>query len=275
MTTNFQSGFLGGGYLTKGARVILFGTIGLYVVQYIADILTEGGFTSLFGLSAAGVKKGYIWQFFTYMFLHGGLFHLFINMLGFFFFGPEMERTLGTRQFYFLYFLSGLLGGIGWYIISGLQVQWGVCIGASGAVFGILGAFAALYPNRPITLLLFFVLPVTLKAWVIVGALMLIQLMAVIAQDPGASIAYAAHLAGGIGGIMYMMTIYKEKLGIYRYMHRKRSSSKLRVMTKPDPSSSSLTHEEIDRILEKIAQEGMSSLTKKERELLDRASKKL
>ncbi|MFH1107128.1 MAG: rhomboid family intramembrane serine protease [Candidatus Micrarchaeota archaeon] len=83
------------------------------------------------------------WQFVTSMFMHAGLFHLFFNMFALLIFGPLLEQRIGGRQFLILYFLAGLAGGV-LYILTGGTVP---ALGASGAIFGILGAMAALEPN--------------------------------------------------------------------------------------------------------------------------------
>src|ERR1035437_5696798 len=105
--------------LTPAVRFLLFGTTAAYLVQAIADRVTGGGFTALFSLSLGGLLRMDLWQPVTYLFLHGGLWHLILNMLGLFFFGPETERAIGTRRFLALYFACGILAGLGWIFISG------------------------------------------------------------------------------------------------------------------------------------------------------------
>jgi membrane associated rhomboid family serine protease len=85
-------------------------------------------------------------QLFTYMFVHVNFSHLFMNMLSLFFIGPTVERTLGSYRFFILYYLSGILGGLGWAALA--NPMGPPCVGASGAVMGVLGAFGALYPLR-------------------------------------------------------------------------------------------------------------------------------
>ena len=141
-------------------RVLLMANVGVFVLQIFADRFFP--FTHWFGLVPAEVARGAVWQLFTYMFLHGGMFHLLFNMLALFMFGGEVEAELGTKRFGALYFVSGVGAGICSVILG-----WGVgtaVIGASGSVFGILIAYAVLFPYRPITLLIFFVLPLTLQA---------------------------------------------------------------------------------------------------------------
>lgn len=243
-----------------------------------------------FGLSAYGMRRFMIWQLATYMFLHSKaqLWHIILNMLALFFFGPETERAIGTKRFTILYFISGILGGLGWLIISG--TSGGVCIGASGAVFGILGAFAAMFPKRPVTLLVFFILPVTMQARTLVFGLGLIQLLSLIVQPHG--IAYAAHLAGGVAGYLYALTLVRTgfgsgKLNIGKWINDikwewQRKKFKVvnnknrpwtRTHTGPKPSGNA-SPEEVDRILEKISKWGIHTLTREEHEILDKASRR-
>ena len=194
------------------------------------------------------------WELISYQFLHQNLMHLLANMLGLFFLGPEVERTVGTNRFFILYFLSGILGGLGWSILA---PGWHNCVGASGAVFGVLGAYAALYPNRE--LYIWGVLPV--KAWLLVlifGAYELTHVM----DGPGGTVANAAHLGGGIAGYVYAIVIARPDL--MRNFRRN-----LKPKQRPPVSRA-----EIDRILDKAAKHGMHSLTPTERATLKRAGKK-
>ncbi|HOW97790.1 MAG TPA: rhomboid family intramembrane serine protease [Kiritimatiellia bacterium] len=242
-------------------RALLFGTVGLSLFQWVADDLTGGAFTRWFGLSWLSLRRGLVWTPVTYIFLHGGVFHLLMNMLVLFFLGPETERALGSRKFLLLYFISGLLGGLGWVWIEDSPLV--TCIGASGAVFGILGAFAALFPNQPITLLLFYVVPVTLRAWVLAVILGLVELMFLLSPGSG-SVANAAHLAGGLAGYFYALGLVRgERSGA-------RSWRKVAKLFTPPPADDA---RELDRLLDKIANHGLHSLTPREREWLDRASR--
>ena len=118
---------------------------------------------SLLPLSMAGLRNGMFWQPLTYIFLHGGFLHLLFNMFTLYFLGPETERTMGSKHFLAMYLLSGILGGLGWIWLS--PHPQALCVGASGYIFGVLAAFATLYPRRRLTMLIFFVFPVTLMAW--------------------------------------------------------------------------------------------------------------
>lgn len=236
--------------MTFGVQVLLIVNIAAYVIEHILH----------FPLSAFGALRGEwwnhlaVWQLVTYQFIHQGFGHLLSNMLGLYFLGPETERELGTNRFFALYLLSGVLGGLGWSLLS---PPYAHCVGASGAVFGILGAYAALYPNRE--LILIFLPFVPIKAWVFVLLLGAYEFMHTLG-GPGGHVANAAHLGGGIAGYIYAALIgHPDALN--------RLKAKLKPEEKPPVSRA-----EIDRILDKAARQGMHSLTSRERELLKRAS---
>ena len=246
-----------------GVRGLLIATVAFFLFQIVADGLTGGALTRLFALSWPGLKRLFVWQLVTYLFMHGGVGHLLLNMLSLFFIGPDTERALGTPRFLWLYFLSGIIGGVGWLLMS--FTPWAVCVGASGAVFGVLGAFAALFPNRPVTLLVFYVLPVTMKAWILAAVLVGIQLLFLVGSGAG-GIAYSAHVAGGIAGYLFTM-IVTGRLDVSRFRPKwfaRRSSGP----AAPD----SWREGEVDRILDKISAEGIGSLTAKERAFLEQVS---
>lgn len=176
---------------------------------------------------------------------------------------------MGTRHFLIMYFLSGVLGGLFYLMLPSRGVP---CVGASGAIFGIIGAFAALYPHRQITLLLFFVFPVTMKAWILAAAFALLQLLFFVSGG-GGNIAYSVHLAGIAAGYVYALVVFRPEM-IARLRARFRPRPKhLRMMHK-EPPVDSASPDDVDAILDKIAAKGISSLTKRERAILDEASKR-
>ena len=257
--------------MTRCVLILLIATLVAYVVQVFVDRVAYGQFTSLFGLSVVGVLQGRLWQFLTYMFLHGGVGHILLNMLSLFLIGPELERTMGRKHFAILYFTSGILGGLGWFAME--YGHMATCVGASGAVFGILGAFAALFPNRPMTLLVFFILPVTMRTWVMVAALLGIQLLLVI-SSVGGSIAYVAHIGGAVAGYIYARTVFRGDVNSDSVMDGLRRSLSTRAEARRQERTAA-DREEVDRILDKVASQGIHSLTPKERKTLDAASDRL
>ncbi|MCF7838468.1 MAG: rhomboid family intramembrane serine protease [Candidatus Marinimicrobia bacterium] len=257
-----RGGVLGPG-LTPVVRLLLYITVGVFLAQIIFDQLLRGQFTLVLALSRAGLRHGYYWQLLTYMFLHGGFFHLFLNMLALYFLGPPTERTLGSAHFLVLYLASGILGGLGWILLE----TFGLCVGASGAVFGLLAAFATLYPREPITLLLFFVLPITMEAWLLVVVASIVQVLFLI-TGAGGRIAYAVHVAGALVGFLYVL------LTVPRRFHlRPRRLPFARPKDAAPSEPRWLADDRVDQLLDKVAAEGIHSLTAFERSLLERAAR--
>lgn len=271
---NYEISF---GHVTPMVKKLLLATIGVFLVQWLMALspdTTLGGswVTRGFGLSLSGILHLQVWQLFTYMFLHGGWWHLFLNMLMLFMLGPETERALGSRQFLMVYLLSGVLGGVGWLIISAGATPTLPCVGASGAVFGIIGAFAALFPHRQVTLLLFFVIPITMKAWVMAVGLAAFEFFFMIEQPFGGGVANAAHLAGGLAGYVFVRSAFREGLRRSRPTTPGGRDLSKWVPKIFHPAEDSA---EIDRILDKIEREGIGSLSRSERATLQRRSREL
>jgi membrane associated rhomboid family serine protease len=151
---------------------------------------------------ALAVSHFYVWQFATYIFLHANLIHLLFNMFVLWMFGPEVEYVLGTKRFTRFYFICGIGAGL----CSALFYSpYAVIMGASGAIFGLMVAFGMLFPERVITLLLFFVLPVNMKAKHLVLIFAGIELLFVISNVRGDFVAHFAHLGGALCGYLYMI----------------------------------------------------------------------
>ena len=149
-----------------------------------------------FALSSRGLAKGMIWQFVTYQFVHAGLFHLLVNMVGLWFAGNILERIYGVRRFVIFYLLCGIAGGL---LQIALSPGPALVVGASGAVCGLIAAFSTLFPQMPVTALIFFVIPVRMRAmWlgIIVAGVSLFLLLTGWLGDIG----NAAHLGGAMAG---------------------------------------------------------------------------
>jgi len=255
-----------GGGITPGVKWILGLMIAGFIIQMVLERPTGGLFRFFFGLSIPGLRRGLIWQPLTYIFLHGGILHILVNGLALYFIGPETERALGTRRFVLLFLSSGVIGGLGWILISGA----GVCVGASGAIFGVLGAFAALYPHRPVTLLVFYVLPVTMKAWILVLMLAIFEL-ALLTSGRGGNVAYAAHLVGIVAGYGYARMLKGRFPGFHT--HGVTRAGWIQRLYERKRKNAAVSAAEIDRILDKLAQKGIQHLTARERKLLEEASR--
>ena len=194
----YEAAYNGGGGLPSaiGRRLtpVVKGILVACVVMYFLQAVFGRYVDDWFALQPGEFHRGYIWQLFTYMFLHGNLIHIFFNMLILVMIGPETERSMGSRHFAIMYVVSGVLGGLGWVLITQGDTP---CVGASGAIFGIIGAFAAIHTHDYITVLILFIFPVTMQAWVLAGLLGLFELFFVVRNVQG-TVAHGVHLAGGI-----------------------------------------------------------------------------
>lgn len=245
--------------MTPSVRFLLILNISIFLIERILRF----PFTGFFALPAIWWETLSFGRLFTYMFVHGSFNHLFVNMLGLFFIGSTVERTIGSYRFFILYYLSGILGGLGWSLLA---PAGSVCVGASGGVMGILGAFGALYPSA--RLLLWFFFPV--RAWVLVVVLILWELSETIHAPRIGGIANAAHLIGAIAGVFYALGLkYPDGLNSLKIWQTKQRR-KNRVMPGEQPVSSA----EINRILDKIGREGMGALSASERAALQQATRR-
>jgi membrane associated rhomboid family serine protease len=227
-------------------------------------------------LSSFGIKQLKIWQFVTYMFLHAGFAHIFFNMWGLYLFGSAIYPVLGMKRFLTLYFLSGVSGAVLW-----LALNWGSqtpIIGASGAVFGVMMGAAMLYPNMRIQLL---IPPIPMKMKTFVTIYAIIEIVSEFSSTRG-GIAHLAHLGGFISAYFYLKSIYPgqvwDMFGIFRWRGKSRSSASKSKLPKgwkiySNPSSQNeVSQEEVNRLLDKISDHGIQSLTEKELAALKRAS---
>ncbi|MGH7477801.1 MAG: rhomboid family intramembrane serine protease [Longimicrobiales bacterium] len=211
------------------------------------------------------------WTIFTYMFVHAGFGHLFFNMIGLYFFGPQLELQLGRRRFIRLYILSGLGGAV----LSFLFAPGAAVVGASGAVFGVFLGFARFWPDAPIYI--WFLFPVKAK-W-LVGFMAALSLFSGI-SGAGTAIAHFAHLGGFVAGWIYLRFIERADArrrlgGAAGPTTLERVSGQLAREEKRWRSiDTTRLHEvnraEVDRVLAKIAQGGVDSLTRDEREFMNR-----
>jgi len=250
-------------------------------------------FHSFLGLVPAKIWSNfYLWQLVTYMFLHGSFWHILMNMFILWMFGAELERTWGSREFARFYFMAGVGAGIfnvalaavmplivnallpsfpNWLALQHLgavlpQMQSVPIIGASGAIYGILVAYAMLFPDRYVYV--YFLFPVKVKY--LVAFMVAIEFFSTYQAD---GVAHFAHLGGALIGFLYLRYSWRWKLqrwsfgGFFRGL-RARASEKKNIERQP-------MMEEVDAILDKINQVGYDNLTKKEKKILEKASDRL
>ena len=185
-------------------------TLIIVVVNVIAYFLFAftplAYYSNYLALSVAGMYHHMFWQPVTYMFMHGGLSHLFFNMLALVFFGINTERALGSKEFLLFYFLCGILSGlisVGIYFFTGYYNL--LLIGASGAIYSVLLAYAVIFPRSRI--FIWGILPVPAPVLVIVYAV--IELGSQI-FSLGGIVAHLTHLAGFAMAWLY----FKIRMGV-------------------------------------------------------------
>ena len=206
------------------------------------------------------------WTVISYMFLHGSITHLLFNMLTLYFFGPQVEERLGSRNFIILYFVSGISGAL----FTFLNPSW--IIGASGAIFGVSLAFAIFWPRAQI--LIWGILPVEARVLVVVTTAITIWS----GLRGGGNIAHWAHLGGYVGAFLYLRWL---DFRSPHKMFKRRVETLKPASAAPDVERWSrisrdglhqLNLDELDRLRAKIAADGPRSLTPDERAFLDRLS---
>jgi len=150
------------------------------------------------------VVNGYVWQVFTYMFAHANLSHLFFNMLGLLFFGIHVEKQMGSSEFLLFYLLTGLLAGIFSFVAYASMGAWTIpLVGASGAIYAVLLAFATINPGASIYV--FGILPVRAPILVIAYTVIELGSQVLSAQD---GVAHLTHLAGFGFAYLYFLVRY-------------------------------------------------------------------
>src|SRR3972149_2603608 len=165
---------------------------------FLLQMLVSGSINFYLGLVPILVwRKFFLWQLFTYIFLHGGISHLLFNLLALWMFGGELENHWGSKKFLFYFFFCGIGAAICTVILT--PYQFIPIIGASGAIYGILLAFGWLFPNRLIYI--YFLFPIPAKYFVIIFGL--IELYSSRAGT-GGGIAHLTHLGGLVFGLIYM-----------------------------------------------------------------------
>lgn len=267
---------MGGGLLRFGpsasttVRTLLAANITVFIIQWLLGLSRStlgDAFIGFFGLVPAdAIPRLHLWQFATYMFLHGSFWHLFFNMFALWMFGSEIETLWGRRAFLTYYFVTGLGGGLTYTLTS-----WGSpapLVGASGAIFGLLLAYGLLFPDREI--LLYFLIPIKARYFVLLFGLL--ELLAAWLGS-GGNIGHFAHLGGMLFGYIWLKAGLQGRSGVPSWRQRQ-ARARFRVIRTDRPAPHTHGRERIDAILEKISREGLQSLTPEEQEILRGASRR-
>ena len=237
--------------------IILSGVM-LIAQQFVGDRLVP-----YLGLVPVQVLQHYwLWQPVTYMFLHGGLFHWLFNMFILWMFGAELERRWGTVAFLKFFFICGLGAAVSVLALS--PHSDAPTIGASGAVFGLIVAFAMLFPDA--VMYMYFLIP--MKAWQAAVLFAFIEFFAGMGGG-GSGIGRFAHLGGMVTGYVYLRFAGGASIQVHDWF-RSLKRAKPRVELHEVTDDLVLR---VDRILDKVLKEGVESLTPEEKRIMDRYAK--
>ena len=199
------------------------------------------------------------WTLLTYMFVHSGLTHILFNMLALYFFGPRVEERIGSNRFITLYTLSGITGAL----MSLIFAPFSPIVGASGAIFGVMLAFARFWPDAQIYIM--GILPLQARAAVILMAA--ISLWSGL-QGSRTGVADFAHLGGFVGGWLYLVWLERAQ-GARKFRSKATptvAKENLIQWRRVDPKAvHEVNRDEVNRILDKISAKGLNSLTPQER----------
>ena len=254
--------------MTPWVTRLLFANVAMFVLTDIVRIIPK---FPLELIPAFALLRP--WTLVSYMFLHADLWHLFFNMLGLFFFGPRLEARLGPRHFLGLYFVSGLMGAV-------LSIPFTPIVrivGASGALFGVLLAFARYWPKERIYI--WGIIPIEARTLVIVVTVLSLWFGF---SAGGSGIAHFAHLGGFLGGYLYIKwhersspaARFKAKASPFEQRKRAARSEIEGWQQIRREDLHPINRAELDRILDKISGNGVESLMPDERAFLDRFGKK-
>lgn len=277
--------------LTRNASNAVTWLISAIVAMFVLQFVFLRWFGSArleesLALTVDNIAQGKVWTLFTYSFLHstGNLLHVVGNLLGLYFLGRALQPLLGVRRFTWLYVAAVVTGGLLW-----LGTHWpagGAAIGASAGIAGLFVVFACFHPNQPITFLLFFVLPVTLKPKYVAVGLLAFELLGfgfyeiMGAVSPFGPIAYSAHLGGMLAGWVYFRYLHpapgrgalaKPDIELPNWLRKNTAKAAPPAAYQVDVTRREDLRAEIDRILDKINSDGFAALTADEKRLLDEA----
>jgi membrane associated rhomboid family serine protease len=238
-----------------------------------------------FALSKEGIEHGFVWQLVTYQFMHARLLHLLLNCWAIYVFGRELEQLLGARRFLALIFSSGIVGGVFQVLFQVLTAMvWperfhGPVVGASACAFGLVAAFAMIFPERELTMLIFFVIPVRMRAKTLLIFSGVLAVLGVVFSKSifGGNVAHAAHLGGMAMGWFYVKKILKNPalIGAVDETQFTQPKLKKKAVMPVEKSPGEFLESEVDPILDKISAHGIHSLTPRERAVLESARKKM
>lgn len=208
----------GPGPVSPAVKYLIIANVAMFLVSIVYPPVI-----GYLGLRPADVIQQYFaWQIVTYMFLHGGILHILLNMLALWMFGTDLERTWGTRFFVKYYFVTGVGAGLLVLLVAllpwsaGIRTFYALTIGASGAIYGLLLASALYFPDRPIYIYAIF--PIKTKYFVMIfGAIAFLSSI----TDAGGGVSHFAHLGGLAIGYVYLKGLRLRPVAEVKYRYLK------------------------------------------------------
>lgn len=257
----------GPGNFTPIVKNLIIINVVIFLFQSILTVFfkQDAFLITTFGVSQYFLKKLFLWQPFTYMFLHGDLMHILFNMLFLWMFGTDVERKMGSRQFTVFYLFCGISAGILTCVFNMFTGSYAPTIGASGAIFGVVLAFGLYFPDRMI--LVFLMFPV--RAIYFVMGLAVIEAYYLVFRMGGTNISYIAHFGGMAAAFFYFKNQDKIWNKIEASAERGEKFRKQVGEIKREEDQ-----KRVDEILDKINSEGMHKLSREERKFLRERSKR-
>lgn len=257
-----------------------------FLVQVASEtLLHTPGFQRLTALSAGVLRDGYAWTLVTFPFLHRGALHLIAVGLALFFVARELTSVVGERRLAGLALAASVVGGLAWFAVH--YGRGGDLMGASAILWCYFTVFACLYPNREISFLVFFLIPVTTRPKYILWGLFAFDVFGLIGdelQTGRFDLPHSAHLGAMLVGWIYYRHFHqanwlvlrpRTEIDLPRWMKRGRkaapAAAKPAAPAPAAPTSRQDLRAEVDRILDKINSHGFNALTAEEKRVLDDA----
>jgi len=257
---------------TQRTRVVLVALVGANIGAFVGQLFLNAyqpGFVEEFlGLSDAGVRGAYAWQFFTAAVLHDGPWHLLGNMLILYLLGRDVESIIGQRQFLFLYLIGVGAGELGHLF---LMPATSVLYAASGGVAAVLVAYAVILPDLELNSGILSTFPVRIKAKYLVYIACGLAIWGV-TFGRNNSVTHSAYLGGIVAGWLYAHLLGFGRASVFQRKLQQRRAQTVRYEAM---SIEQFISEEVDPILDKISREGLHKLTWNERRILARAQEKI
>lgn len=263
--------------LTKMVKYLII----VNAVVFLIDLLSSRALVPYLAVAPfLSFETPWFWQLFTYQFMHGNFMHILFNMFALWMFGSELEERWGSNFFLKYYLVSGTGAGfLIWLLPVLLNQPTGFTLGASGAIFGILLAYAMNWPDRYLLFMFFF--PIKVKYFVFIMGL--VSLLFSLDSSGAGGISHVGHLGGLVSGWLYLFYLRKKGHSSYsggdamvnvNPLQKYKNYKKKKEWQRRQQEMYDMMHMEqkVDAILDKISRRGMKSLTRDEKRFLQKAS---